>query len=352
MPRHKVLLVVQHFDSSGTSRLVEDLLRAREIASRFDILLAVWLAKPGERHRDFSALSGSLIEIGARHGHDLRAGRRLSQIIRREQPSLVHLVSVPVAARLCLKGRPFTASIHVYPQNWKARTAMRVGLFRARRVIAVSEHLARNIRALTRSPVETITNGTAAPTAVRTGLRSGSSELRVIFVARLVPSKGVDTLLRLVAHYQRRPRTERVHFHIFGSGPMEGRVRSAASDHPDILSFHGPESDLDTLYGTGDALLFLSEEETFGRPVAEALARGIPVVCSKLPEAMEELFGDAPLIRIPARELESITVVLSSLARTRRWDAGELHNYYVTRLTLSEQMASWTSAWERACVSN
>ena len=55
-----------------------------------------------------------------------------------------------------------------------------------------------------------------------------------------------------------------------------------------------PTHDMDTVYADARGLLFPSRSETYGKAVAEALVRGIPVVASDLP-GIREAGGDAPV---------------------------------------------------------
>ncbi len=98
-----------------------------------------------------------------------------------------------------------------------------------------------------------------------------------VFVGRLSPEKGVGTLLRawsrLAGHVPLR---------IVGDGPLRGEVEQAASRMP-ALEFLGPKAPVDVyaLMGQAAFLLFPSEcYENFPLVLAEAFAKGLPVVCS------------------------------------------------------------------------
>lgn len=58
---------------------------------------------------------------------------------------------------------------------------------------------------------------------------------------------------------------------------------------------------LNMIYNAADVLLFPSLEEGFGRPVAEAMSVGLPVVASDIP-VMHEVAGDAALFTEPSPE--------------------------------------------------
>ena len=100
----------------------------------------------------------------------------------------------------------------------------------------------------------------------------------VLYVGRLVPEKGLDTLLHAAERFRGR------RLKIVGDGPLAGMVQDATLRSPDI-QWLGPRPTVEVgeLMGAAIALLFPSEwYETFGLVVLEALARGTPVVAADL----------------------------------------------------------------------
>lgn len=109
-----------------------------------------------------------------------------------------------------------------------------------------------------------------------------------LFVGRLSPEKGIDTLLRawdqLGSDY---------HLKIVGDGPLADSVRAQAATraHVEWSGHLGHDAVLD-LVGEAECLLVPSVwYETFGRTIIEAYARGTPVIASRL-GAMSELVDD------------------------------------------------------------
>ena len=100
-----------------------------------------------------------------------------------------------------------------------------------------------------------------------------------VYVGRLSPEKGVDTLL---SGWRRIG--ERLKLKIVGGGPLEPAVRECAASVPSI-EYLGPRSLEETyeIIGNATVLIFPSTcYETFGRSVAEAFAKGTPVIASNL----------------------------------------------------------------------
>lgn len=128
-----------------------------------------------------------------------------------------------------------------------------------------------------------------------------AGRLRVGFVGRLIPHKGVDILLRTVAS------DDRLTAEVVGDGPELEHLRLLARDLgiTGRVEFHGHvgASDLPTVYPAFDVLAVPSLpqpgwREQFGRVVVEAQAAGVPVVASDS-GALPEVVAGAGLLVPP-----------------------------------------------------
>lgn len=105
-----------------------------------------------------------------------------------------------------------------------------------------------------------------------------------IFVGRLAQGKGVKTLIEAW-----RDVDPGFDLKIVGIGPLEEYVREIADAHESIewLGWR-PQDEVLELVGKASVLVFPSEwNETFGRTIAEAFARGTPVLASNLGAARQ-----------------------------------------------------------------
>ena len=107
----------------------------------------------------------------------------------------------------------------------------------------------------------------------------------------------------------------------------------------DIVRFIGPVKDdeLPALYGGGEWFVYPSEYEGFGLPVLEAMACGVPVVCSNR-SSLPEVAGDAALLCDPL----DAAAIASALKRVLE-DAALR---FTLRQRALERAAQFT--WERA----
>lgn len=104
----------------------------------------------------------------------------------------------------------------------------------------------------------------------------------ILFVGRLVPYKGLDTLLRALAKVKDAPPVW-----IAGAGPLGSELKSLARELRVDASFLGrvPDADLPALYRGArlTVLPSIGRQECFGITLLESMACGTPVLASDLP---------------------------------------------------------------------
>lgn len=125
--------------------------------------------------------------------------------------------------------------------------------------------------------------------------RSRGAGPRVVVVSALWPYKRVDQAIEVFAEATRGLPDARLL--VAGPGTPAERAPLAASARrlgADV-EFLGnvPHSGLPDLYGGADALLYLSEIESFGMPLVEAMAAGVPVVAKRI-DGLLEIGSDGP----------------------------------------------------------
>jgi glycosyltransferase involved in cell wall biosynthesis len=202
------------------------------------------------------------------------------------------------------------------------RRAVASSVRRASQVLAVSEHL----RGLLLDwypwldPAKVRVAPLAASTRLVEAARSGApgpvAEPTVLVVGALWSYKRVDYAIEVFASATAGlPRAWLV---IIGPGdePARTKLRAIAAklgvgERVELCGTLQPSA-LAQKYAEATALLFVSDRESFGLPVIEAMAIGVPVVASKI-EALAEIAGDAP-IWIPIER--DVPTASSALRRT------------------------------------
>lgn len=163
-------------------------------------------------------------------------------------------------------------------------------------VIATSPTAAQNLRVRHGlDTVHVVVPGTdPAPVAPGT---DGVSQL--LCVASITPRKGHDLLVRALQKVEHE-------FRLVCVGPHRPFLETLP--HDDRVSFPGPLTGeaLTSAYAKADLFVLASRAETWGMVVTEALARGLPVIASAVPDAL----GDGGLL-LPAGDQDALEAALT-----------------------------------------
>jgi glycosyltransferase involved in cell wall biosynthesis len=132
----------------------------------------------------------------------------------------------------------------------------------------------------------------AEPLIVRHALR-GAARARenvALVAGRLVPVKGI---LPLLAAWARVPESLRAGWTLcfVGDGPLLPAVRDAARARPGEIAHLPtlPAAEMPAIHAAADLHIFASLGDSWGLVVNEALACGVPVLCSRLAGCADDL---------------------------------------------------------------
>ena len=165
---------------------------------------------------------------------------------------------------------------------------------------------------------------------------SAAGPLQLLSVGAIVPRKAYDILVRalgtlkdqrLAAHHRRPDRPQPG-----GAGSACARP-SREAGLADRIALVGPvnQERLADLYASADVFLLASLYEGYGMVLAEAMARGLPIVCTTGGAAAETVPDDAA-IKVPPGDERALTLavqrVLHDAGLRRRmadasWAAGQ-----------------------------
>lgn len=256
---------------------------------------------------------GAARSLAARSAHDLGAWRRLGAILRGQRPDVLHLHHTASSVAGALLGRRHGVPALVKTEHYDhgrarpgqaAANALVLGL--VDRVVTNSRATLASFRPwerlLARGKAVTVHNGVdlarieaaANGTGARHRREISPSSFLVGSVGRLIPVKRFDLLLEAVA--TARARVPGLELVIAGGGPREAdlrdRVRRLGMRDRVRLTGEIGRRDVYELLGGLDLFVVSSRSEGFCNAAVEAMAAGVPVLCSDIP-ALREVVGDA-----------------------------------------------------------
>lgn len=144
----------------------------------------------------------------------------------------------------------------------------------------------------------------------RAALKIKEDDFALLSVGELIKRKNHDIILDAIASIKRN-RSElyqRIRYFVCGRGVLETKLKQKAVDLgiEGHVTFLGFRSDMPEIYNAADLFVFMSYQE--GLPVAlmEAIACGLPVVCSKIRGNIDLLKPDVHRI-FASNDAESIS---------------------------------------------
>jgi len=184
----------------------------------------------------------------------------------------------------------------------------------AHRVVANSHSL--RALALASAPgisIDVISNGATVLTSPRR--RQTGRDLRILSVSRLIPRKGLDTLIMALA----RSRREDLSLDIVGEGPIRDELTQLAVSHrvADRVRFHGflDQARLASLYGEADIFVLASVAESCSMALLEAMAAGLPLIATKVGGTVELVEHGFNGLLFNAQSVDELSGTLQTLAR-------------------------------------
>jgi phosphatidylinositol alpha-mannosyltransferase len=251
---------------------------------------------------------------------------RVARLLRRRRFDVVHVHEpltplVPWSA-LDFATAPLVGTFHVYREHGHrlyslGRLALRFLIERLNYRIAVSQAAQRTVSRYFPGPYEIVPNGIdleeftmprPRPHALAGPGRS------VLYVGRLEPRKGVDTLVRAIAEVQRA--MPDVGLVIAGDGPERRHLTRLAGECRAAVTMLGrvANAELPAYFQAADVVCSPAlGGESFGIVLLEAMACGRPIVASRI-DGYVGLIGDVDCGRlVPPGDVEALAAALRTL---------------------------------------
>lgn len=149
--------------------------------------------------------------------------------------------------------------------------------------VTSDEEAEASVRRMPKAKVQVIPNGVDIPDRLPGRQWRPDGNLRLMYLGRLDPIKGIENLLRALLHFT----GEKVSLQIYGTGDaayVTNLKRLVAElNLSAIVTWHGnlEPTGKSAAFAVADLCLVPSFTENFGMSVAEALAHGVPVVASR-----------------------------------------------------------------------
>ncbi len=271
----------------------------------------------------------------------LWAAYRIARIARTRGVHLLHAHSrVPAwiawwASRL--SGIPWIATCHAF----YSRNAGILPYRRARMLLCVSEAVRSFFSEIfPEAECRVVYNG--LPPTEQVWKPERKEAPRLLFAGRLVPKKGVDTILRALSCLQGVPWS----LDIVGDGPsMEPlRLLAAQLGIAERVFFRGFQEEPERWMAECSCFLFPSHQEGMGLVLMRAVQMGIPVLASDIP-AVREL-ASSPDGLLPAGNAETWRIALESFLHS-----GKARTcFYVERVPSLDSMVDAVEALYTAVV--
>jgi glycosyltransferase involved in cell wall biosynthesis len=291
------------------------------------------LAAPGPVGEMLETRGVTVEYCGGRGGWDVRVLPRLTSVLRRRQPQIVHslLFHANLASRLTAPRVGISRS-HVIcelqtvevERVWQLRVD-RLTWKWCRWVVgnspSVVTHLARQAR-IPSSHLRLVRGGIdpAGADGVRPIDRAqiglGGGERMVLWVGRLDPVKGLEHLL---GAFRALPADHRAHLVLAGGGPLHKKLvrimrSSSLTRRVELL---GPRNDVPALLAAADLFVFPSRTEGLPNALLEAMAARCPIVTTDVPGCRDLIVDGRNGLLVPYGDVPALTAAMDRLLTDR-----------------------------------
>lgn len=325
----------------GGERHLADL--ARGLSERgHEVFVALTLASP-LRDRLDHVQPHSVFTLPLRNALDLASAVRLARLARENKIEIIHAhvardyTLAALAARLAPRARLVITRHVLFPLGRVHRRA----LTNVARVIAVSESVARALRAQKIFPadkIRVVTNAVdlrrfeEARARFERGREQPHGPLRVGIVGELSEVKGQEEFVRAAAVIAARfDEDESVEFVIVGedasrAGVNRTRIEKLIAELglTKRVRLLGRRDDVADVLASLDVLVSASRTEAFGMAMAEASACGVPVVATATEGARAIVADGLTGLRVPIGDAQALAAAVVSLLEdeSRRLELG------------------------------
>lgn len=310
--------------------------------------------------------------------HYPKAVRNLSKILRREQPSILHLNESIQASLGGIASKMSGVGVRIFHRHHlRIEGTHRLHTYVATKLshmtMAVSQSVADQALREGADPdhVRVAHNGVAHPRevsreeteAIKNRLGIPSHHAVIVTIGLLREEKGQGTLLQAVSQLFDKDETASISVVLVGSEPHRVRdpdategayarnLRAEAAHLGDRVHFVEHQIDTAPWFAIADIVAVPSSTETFGLVAAEAMASKCAIIGSDVDGLREVITNDETGSTVPAQDHRALAGAISRLLddpALRRRYANAAYERYFERFTIEAMVGRWLDIYREA----
>lgn len=324
----KIIYLIQSLDNGGCENM---LLRTLPLLSDFKHTI-VTLKKRGELAEQMKQKGIKLINIGQNNFLDIFSYFRLLKVIKKENPNVVitYLFHADAVGRIFLqlttKYRvvPFLRTTYNHKKYWLARFFEKITKYFVKNYLANSESVKNfyvNKIGVKKEKITVIPNGIdlafynniERDENLRASLGIKKEEVAIICVANLHINKGHKYLLEAFENiYKENGNTKLL---LIGDGEEKENLLKQIvkyNSKNDII-FLGKRNDIPQLLKISDIFVLPTLFEGMSNAIMEAMAAGLPIITTDIPENKELIEDKITGILVPAKNSVALAQAIEKL---------------------------------------
>lgn len=328
MHRRKIIHLIQSLDSGGCENM---LLRTLPLLGEFEHTI-VTLKNRGELANAFERKKIAVKNISQRNIFDLSAYRRLLKIIKATQPDIVatYLFHADAIGRIFLQSFtrkkivPFLRTTYNHPKYREVRIFEQLTKYFVKHYLANSEsvknYYIKNI-GVPREKITVIPNGIdiscyqsfERDESLRISLGINPDETAIICVANLHINKGHKYLLEAFEEvYKDNQKTKLL---LAGDGEEKNNLLRQIENYEskNNIFFLGKRNDVPELLKISDIFVLPTLFEGMSNAIIEAMAAGVPVITTDIPENQDLIENKKTGLLFPANNVHHLVKAIKLL---------------------------------------